>query len=414
MRELQSPSRGSRVFLPYLILLLGFCFTLLVYHYFSKLTYEQDRMRFDRAVQQIEDRLHTRIETSTTLLRAATGLFAASDVVQADEFARFVEQIELDKNYPGVQGIGYSRRFSAADKPKVVTEMQRQGIGRFKVWPDDQPRDEYHAIVYLHPANEPNKIAIGYDMSTEPVRREAMETARDSGKPTASGRVKLVQEKGIQNQQWGFLIYAPVYRKNTSPSTEAERRNALIGYVYSPYRTDDFLRPVISETSWDVTFQVYDGSELTSDNLLTLNPNEAEKDPLFTLQKPLDVAGRTWTLAYATKPSFENASGRPLLKYTWIIGVFLSFLFAAVTRAEINARARAERSTSEVKESEATIRKTLTEREQAEEALRTTTQALREADQRALLEYERLLERIKALAQTLGAARELTAVFRGL
>src|ERR1051325_9626442 len=83
MRELQSPSRGSRVFLPYLILLLGFCFTLLVYHYFSKLTYEQDRMRFDRAVQQIEDRLHTRIETSTTLLRAATGLFAASDVVQA-------------------------------------------------------------------------------------------------------------------------------------------------------------------------------------------------------------------------------------------------------------------------------------------------------------------------------------------
>src|ERR1043165_621465 len=106
----------SRGILPYLILLLGFCFTLLVYHYFSKLTYEQDRMRFDRAVQQIEDRLHTRIETSTTLLRAATGLFAASDVVQADEFARFVEQIELDKNYPGVQGIGYSRRFSAADK----------------------------------------------------------------------------------------------------------------------------------------------------------------------------------------------------------------------------------------------------------------------------------------------------------
>src|SRR3982751_1895915 len=124
MRELQSPSRGSRVFLPYLILLLGFCFTLLVYHYFSKLTYEQDRMRFDRAVQQIEDRLRTRIETSTTLLRAGTGLFAASEIVQADEFARFVEQIELDKNYPGVQGIGYSVRFPAADKAKVVVEMQ--------------------------------------------------------------------------------------------------------------------------------------------------------------------------------------------------------------------------------------------------------------------------------------------------
>ena len=414
MRELQSPSRGSRVFLPYLILLLGFCFTLLVYHYFSKLTNEQDQMRFDRAVQQIEDRLRTRIETSTTLLRAGTGLFAASEIVQADEFARFVEQIELEKNYPGVQGIGYSRRFPAADKAKVVAEMQRQGIKGFKIWPEDPPRDEYNAIVYLQPVDDPNKLAIGFDMFTEPVRREAMEAARDSGKPTASGRVKLVQEERIQPQQWGFLIYAPVYRKNASLSTEAERRNALVGYVYSPYRVDDFFEPIISDTPWDVTFQVYDGSELTPETLLTLNPSETANEPLFTLQKPQKVAGRTWTFAYATKPSFENASGRPLLKYTWIIGVLLSFLFATVTRAEINARSRAERSTAEVKESEATIRKTLTEREHAEEALQTTTQALREADQRALLEYERLLERIKALAQTLGAARELTAVFRGL
>jgi gamma-glutamyl:cysteine ligase YbdK (ATP-grasp superfamily) len=39
---------------------------------------------------------------------------------------------------------------------------------------------------------------------------------------------------------------------------------------------------------------------------------------------------------------------------------------------------------------------------------------LREANERALLEYERLLERIKALAQALGTARELRAIFRAL
>src|SRR5262249_1341555 len=126
------------------------------------------------------------------------------------------------------------------------------------------------------------------------------------------------------------------------------------------------------------------------------------------------VAGRTWTLTYATKPSFERAWSRSLLKYTVLFGVLLSLLFCMVTRAEIRARARAERSAAEVRESEATIRKTLTEREQTEEALRKTSEALREADQRALFEYERLLVRIKSLAQTLGAARELTAIFRGL
>ena len=40
--------------------------------------------------------------------------------------------------------------------------------------------------------------------------------------------------------------------------------------------------------------------------------------------------------------------------------------------------------------------------------------ALRDADQRAPLEYEQLLERIKTFAQALGTARELHAVFQAL
>jgi PAS domain S-box-containing protein len=41
-------------------------------------------------------------------------------------------------------------------------------------------------------------------------------------------------------------------------------------------------------------------------------------------------------------------------------------------------------------------------------------QALREADRRAIVEYERLLERIASLAQALGTARELKTIFRAL
>src|SRR6266511_857040 len=53
------------------------------------------------------------------------------------------------------------------------------------------------------------------------------------------------------------------------------------------------------------------------------------------------------------------------------------------------------------------VARDITTRRHAEEALR-------RADQRALSEYERLLEKVAGLAQTLGTARDLLAIFRGL
>src|SRR5215813_11537692 len=155
----------NRVLLPYLILLLGFCFTLLVYYFFDKLTYEQDRIRFNSSVQEIQDQVRLRIATTTALLRAGTGLFAASDFVDAHEFESFVTEIELDKNYPGVEGIGYSVRFAPENKAQVIAGMKQQGITDFRIWPDESPRSEYNSILYLQPNTIRNKGAVGYDMS---------------------------------------------------------------------------------------------------------------------------------------------------------------------------------------------------------------------------------------------------------
>src|SRR5215213_6136291 len=406
----------NRVLLPYLILLLGFCFTLLVYYYFYQLTYEQDRIRFESLVRETQDQVKLRVATSVALLRAGTGLFAASDYVDAGEFAKFVEQIELEKNYKGVLGIGYSVRFAPQDKGNVIAAMKRQGFAGFKVWPDDSPRSEYNAIIYLQPSVEPNVRALGFDMGTEKTRRHAMDTARDTGKPIASGRVQLVQERGLpdQERQLGFLIYMPVYQNGAPASTEEGRRKALVGFVYSPFRIQDFLDSADATKNPDISFEIYDGTEVKPQNLISKVANDHSSEPVFTVKRDQEVAGRTWTLAYASTPSFETHSSRSLLKYTLILGGLLSLLFAAVTRAEIQARSRAEHTAEELKKSKTTILNTLQERERAEEALRKTSEALRDADQRALLEYERLLERIKAFAQALGTARELQAIYQAL
>ncbi|HET9479350.1 MAG TPA: CHASE domain-containing protein, partial [Pyrinomonadaceae bacterium] len=348
--------------------------------------------RFQKNVQELQDRIRLKVETSIALLRAGTGLFAASDEVDAGEFDRFVEQLDLEKNYPGIQGIGFSRYFTPAQKDAVVQKMRESGDPGFHVWPEGT-REEYTAILYLYPHGNRNKTAIGYDMFAEPMRRQAMEQARDTGTPAASGRVRLVQEPEGPGLP-AFLIYMPVYQNGAPTNSVEERYKALVGYVYSPYRIDDFLGPITTAKKYDVSLQVYDGARIDDANFLHGAGSEPPPSDLrFTKTDTLDVAGRTWTMSYAIKPSFERGSSRPLLKYTIIIGALLSLLFFAVTRAEVRARTRAETWAEEVRESE---------------------EAITEANQRALLEYERLLERISSLSQVLGTARELNTIFRGL
>src|SRR5689334_11048087 len=158
---IKSP-RAFRAALPYMILALGLLCTTIVTYYFFKLSADQDHVRFENSTQEITARLRTRIQTSIALLRAGTGLFAASEDVDAHEFAHFVEQIELQKNYPGIQGIGFSRRFESAETTAIAATLKREGVNDFQMRPDGL-RSEYYPIIYLQPLDRRNQVAIGYD-----------------------------------------------------------------------------------------------------------------------------------------------------------------------------------------------------------------------------------------------------------
>ena len=98
---------------------------------------EQDQSRFRGSVQEVDDRIKARLQTSIALLRAGTALFAASDDVSMIEFNKFIEQIQLQKNYPGIQGIGFSQKFTNRDKAAVIASLRRAGVQDFRIWPDE-------------------------------------------------------------------------------------------------------------------------------------------------------------------------------------------------------------------------------------------------------------------------------------
>ncbi len=57
---------------------------------------------------RITTKIDERVSAYAQILRAGAGLFAASGNVERAEWATFVERLDLDQSYRGIQGVGFS------------------------------------------------------------------------------------------------------------------------------------------------------------------------------------------------------------------------------------------------------------------------------------------------------------------
>lgn len=180
------------------------------------------------------------------------------------------EASQADSHLPGLQGFGFAQRIAPEQLDAHIEQIRRQGFQDYTVRPPG-PREVYTSIVFLEPFAERNLRAFGYDMFSEPVRRQAMEQARDTGHAALTGPVKLVQEDG-QSEQVGVLMYVPVYRRGLPLETLSDRHAALVGWSYSPFRMNDLMAGMLrdwqGQLGTEINLSVYDGTQVSEDKLL--------------------------------------------------------------------------------------------------------------------------------------------------
>ncbi|MDA9189792.1 CHASE domain-containing protein, partial [bacterium] len=221
-----------------LFILLGISFS--IYYREAQISAKKFRREFGSEVGKVTVTIKNKIFNYETVLRAGISLFKASDNVNRKEWRDFSKSLELVKNWPGIQGLGYSVAVSAKDKQKHIDSIRSEGFKAYTIRPKGE-RKEYSSIIFLEPFDWRNKRAFGYDMWSNEVRKEAMKLARDSGEPKFSGKITLVQETD-KNKQNGFLLYLPLYKNGVKElgSVEQRRRNFL-GWVYSPFRVNNLF-----------------------------------------------------------------------------------------------------------------------------------------------------------------------------
>lgn len=267
---------------------------------------------FESRVYENLDHIDRRMQKYENALRSGIAYLHASESVSRQEWHQFVEALQTRKHYPGFQGIGFSVMLRPDEVSPLEQRMRDEGYPPFVLKPAGK-REQYSSILYLEPMDERNVQAIGYDMFSEPTRKEAMEKARDTALPSASGRVILVQEIDSDVQP-GFLMYLPLYKTVKEPDTVEARRNALVGFVYSPFRMKDLMSAVALEDSL-LNFEIYDDGEMSDDYLLYRSFDPSSYVSKHNSQQTLQVGGRTWYIRFSGTPAFDAAtdSRYPLL-----------------------------------------------------------------------------------------------------
>lgn len=336
------------LFTSILVLVLGLTVTLVATIYVRQSLANRERTEFEVATDAAMAHINQQFGRYVDLLFAARGFITASQDTSRDAWQQFIASLSLDVNFPGIQGIGYSQRIEDEDLERH-TAITRRIRGTYDVMPPGK-RPVYFPIVLLEPESERNLRAIGFDMYTEPHRNVAMQQACDTGTAVATSVVTLVQEIG-HDVQPGFLIYIPHYRPHTDPQTVEERRENLLGFVYSPYRIHNLLRGILkTQASHGAPhLHVYEGNEADSAHLIfKMDPGPDEKHGPYWRDIFFQVAGQTWLMRFYA-PVHAGQSQFQLPLAILAIGILISFLLFGITFVQYQNR-------KQLAESEAALR----------------------------------------------------------
>lgn len=330
----------NRIILPFLVLLTCLVISYLNWNVANTSRENELRSYFEYRARDVNTRIVQRLIGYEQILRNVRSLFNASDNINRIQFRSFFNSLHLDKNYPGIQGVGFSLLIPSDQIKKHINSVRNEGFPNYKIWPEDN-RETYTSIIYLEPFKDLNLRAFGYDMFSEPIRRKAMETARDSNETVTSGKVNLVQDTG-KVVQAGFLIYLPIYRNGKPNTTLSERRTSIIGWVYSPFRMGDFMKGLFSEHAADLQVEIYDGKNISDETKMYDSKTQPTgMDQSSVIKKEINFNKHGWTVLVKSTPQLESRLGFDTARIILIVGFSLSFLLAIITWLLVNKRMNA-------------------------------------------------------------------------
>ena len=357
------------------------------------------RLLFERQAESLAHTMRTCLDDYVELLHTLESFYASAPEASRQAFRTFVQRSFA--RYPGLQALSVALQVPDAQRDAYEQAVRREGFADFQIMEQTAPgvlvraarRPEYIAVTYVEPWAG-NEAAFGLDIASVPDRREAVQQARDTGQPTATGRLSLVQDP---DRSSGLLIFLPLYGPALQHATLEERRQNLHGYVIGVFQIDDIVEAALQgleregivlriedETAPVDRRMLYDSRVREPEGLGPAREAARGKPPMWMhWQTTVELAGRRWglhftpTLAYlGTQQSLQPwAVMGGGLAFAGLLGTFLLIVTGRATVIEqLMVERTAQLDTSQRMEAEAEQRRR--EAEVLAELARTVNAAL--------------------------------------
>ncbi|GAO76906.1 MULTISPECIES: CHASE domain-containing protein [unclassified Sphingopyxis] len=279
--------------------------------------------------ERVAAQFNMRLRDHVAILEGVRALYQSDAAASGPGIRAYLGALQPQVHSPGMEGIGIAAAMRAGAPAELEARLKENYGEDIKVWGETgQPVG--FAVVLVEPYTPRRHVALGFDMYSEPVRREAMRRAWQTGRPAASGIVHLAQERAAKVKQPGFLIYLPVYARGMASDTAAGLTATAPGvrpieaFIYAPFRINDMMKAIL-------------GPQLGQINGLEIRAGAGPSAPIVfrhgkmgwdAQEQMLRIADRQWTMRISYGRLLERL-GRPL-------GIFLFGLALALLATQLH------------------------------------------------------------------------------
>ena len=274
-----------------MLLVLPLGLTFIAWKSLAEATYRQSQAHFETLAKESGQAIQTRLAAYASATRSGAGVFQSSEFVSADEWRTFIDALRLRDDYPGLSGLG---------------------------WIDGD------TIAYLEP-EQVKGVAVGTNIASLPAMREAAARAAASGVAALTPQILLSRDDEFSP---GFLLLQPVYRADVRLDSAELRRQALRGFVFTPFRARDFFADLTPSQGRRMDLTLFDGS--VDGGQAVFSTRVGNLAPRYSVQRHIGAFGTQWPLLWQSTLEFERSESSGGAHFVLLGGLLFTGLFAVL------------------------------------------------------------------------------------